>query len=254
MFRENLSACMLCALMLLPAAVAAQEEEAPRPFVYATYFECDTSREALADALFERHMAPHYDAAVADGAMMSWGYMAHHTGGKWRRLVYRAAPTLSQAIASVEAVAEKVQQKDAAANAAFGAICNSHVDYIWQSITGSGGGSVGQERGEVGFSAYYVCDETRETEADDLVKETLGPLYDKQVAAGNLATWGWMQHWVGGKYRRILTMTSKDVDSLMAARDGVVQALIDNEEVGNKFSGICGSHSDYLWEIRLETP
>jgi hypothetical protein len=238
----------------LPTAATAQEEEASLPYVYATYFECDSNREWLADELFERHMAPNYDAAVEEGALTAWGYLAHHTGGKWRRVIYRVAPTLSQAMASVSVIAKKNQASAADASAEFGAICGSHDDYIWQSVTGSQGGNVGQDRGEAGFSTYFVCDEVRETEADDLVKESFAPLYDAQVEAGNLVSWGWMQHWVGGKYRRIATMSSKDFDSLMAARDSIVGSMVGMEEEGKKFSEICGSHTDYMWEIKLETP
>ena len=199
-------------------------------------------------------MAPHYDAAVDEGALTAWGYLAHHTGGKWRRVIYRSAPTLSQAIASLGVIAGKVEEKGAEASGEFAAICHSHDDYIWQAVTGSSGSDVGQERGEVGFSTYLICDEARETEADDLVKETFASLYNAQVEAGNLVTWGWMQHWVGGKYRRIGTMTSKDFNTLVAARDAIVQSMVDNEEAGRKFSEICGSHTDYMWEVKLETP
>jgi hypothetical protein len=255
MFKWKLYICVLC-LLALPTVAAAQEEEAPAlPFVYATYFECDTSREGLADDLFKRYLAPHYDAAVEDGEISGWGYLAHHTGGKWRRLIWRAAPTLSQAMASVGAIGRRVGEDGTSrgANREFGATCNSHVDYIWKSVASSGGGNIDAERGKVGFSAYYVCDENRETRADEIVKKSLAPLYDAQVEAGNLQSWGWMQHWVGGKYRRISTMTAKDVDTLMAARDSIVQSMIDMEEVGEEFSDICGSHSDYIWDIRIET-
>jgi len=254
MSRRILYVCALC-LLVLPTVAAAQDEEPSLPYVYASYFECDSTREGLADDLFERHMAPNYDAAVEAGELTAWGYLAHHTGGKWRRLIWRAAPTLSEAMASVGAVAQRSAQNPAAGGAGrvWGEICNSHEDYIWQSVAGSSGGSVTEERGKVGFSAYYICDENRETEADDLVKEKLAPIYDAQVEAGNLVSWGWMQHWVGGKYRRISTMSAKDADTLMAARDSIVASMIDMEEVGEEFSSICGSHTDYIWNIRIET-
>jgi hypothetical protein len=236
-------------------AVAQEEEEtAAQPYVYATYFECDTSRESLADELFEKHMAPHYDAAIEDGSLTAWGYMAHHTGGKWRRLIYRVSPTLQGAIASLSAIGEKVEAASANASAEFGAICNRHDDYIWRSVTGSQGADVGQARGKVGFSVYYVCDEATETEADELVKTTFAPIYDAQVSAGRLVSWGWMQHWVGGKYRRIATMTGKDFDTLLTARDSIVESIMANEAASRKLGEICGSHSDYMWEIKLETP
>jgi hypothetical protein len=155
---------------------------------------------------------------------------------------------------SISVVAEKIQESGTRAGEEFATICGSHEDYIWQSVTGSGGGNVGQERGTAGFSTYFICDEDLETEADDLMTSTFGHLYDAQVKAGNLTSWGWMQHWVGGKYRRINTMTSGDFDTLIAARDAIVQGFIDNEEAGTRFSEICSSHSDYIWEVRLETP
>jgi hypothetical protein len=49
-------------------------------------------------------------------------------------------------------------------------------------------------------------------------------------------------------------MSSKDFDSLMAARDSIVGSMVGMEEEGKKFSEICGSHTDYMWEIKLETP
>ena len=254
MSRWIIFGCLLCALLLPTTAPAQEEEAATPPYVYATYFECDTAREWLADELFERHMAPHYDAAVEAGAITGWGYLGHHTGGKWRRLIYRAAPSLSKAMASVGWIADKVQEKSADASAEFAAICSSHDDYIWQSVTGSQGAKVSLERGEAGFSTYFVCDEARETEADDLMKEVFAPVYNAQVEAGGLASWGWMQHWVGGKYRRIATMTATDFDTLIGARDAIVAAMIANEEAGQKFSSICGSHSDYMWNVQLETP
>jgi len=254
MSRRIVFACALCAL-LLPTTVTAQEEEAVTPpYSYGTYFECDTSREWLADELFEKHMAPHYDAAVEEGALTAWGYLAHHTGGKWRRLIYRVAPTLQEALASLGSIAENVQEESAAASAEFGAICNRHDDYIWQWVTGSQETNVGPERGDALFATYFICDEAKETEADELVKEVFAPIYDAQVEAGRLVGWGWGQHWVGGKYRRIASMTAKDFDTLVSARGAIVEAIIANEAESQKFSEICGSHSDYMWDVKLATP
>ncbi len=63
-----------------------------------------------------------------------------------------------------------------------------------------------------------------------------------------------MQHWVGGEYRRIATTTAKDLKSLMAARDAIVGKIVANEAASKEFSEICSSHTDYIWDVRFETP
>lgn len=246
--------CALVALLLVPAITVAQEEAESPPFAYGTYFECDTNREWLADAIVEQLYKPIYDEAVSDGTITAWGYLAHHTGGKWRRAIYRVAPTLDAAMAALDSIGEKINAANAEAAAEFGSICSSHDDYLWQSIAGSSGAGVGQERGEVGFSTYLICNEATEAQADEVVKTVFAPIYDAQVAAGNLVSWGYMQHWVGGKYRRLLTMTGKDLSTLMKGRDNAVLALIENEEAAGAFFGSCNSHSDYVWNIKHETP
>lgn len=245
--------CALAAL-LLPAMTVAQEEEASTLFAYGTYFECDAAREWLADAIVEQLYKPIYDEAVSEGTISAWGYLAHHTGGKWRRVLYRVAPTIEAAMASLDAIGEKVREKNAKAAAEFGSICSSHDDYLWQSIVGSSGTGIAQERGEVGFSTYLICDEANETEADEVVKTVFAPVWDAQVAAGNLVSWGYMQHWVGGKYRRLLTMTATDLSALMTGRDNAVNALLEKEDAAAGFFDSCSSHSDYIWEIKHETP
>ncbi|NJO13141.1 MAG: hypothetical protein HC872_06395 [Gammaproteobacteria bacterium] len=79
------------------------------------------------------------------------------------------------------------------------------------------------------------------------------PTYDKMVAEGKLTTWGWMEHIVGGKYRRLATMTAADVPALMAARSSIVEAM-QNDPLASTLDDICGSHSDYIWDIKFEKP
>lgn len=253
---SRMSTCaMAVAALLLPVGLAAQEDaETEPPFVYATYFECDSSREWLADTIVEQLFKPIYDQAVEDGTISGWGYLVHNTGGTWRRALYRVAPTLEQAVTSIDAIAEKVAATSAQAAAEFGRICSRHDDYIWRSAAGSQGTDLALERGEVGFSVYYICDEASESEADDIVQETFAPVYDAQVEAGNLVSWGWMEHWVGGKYRRLATMTAADLASLLEARDAIVGSLVENEEAMAAFNARCSGHSDYIWNIELETP
>jgi hypothetical protein len=75
--------CTVLALTILavPAVVRAQEDEEPvRPFVYATYYECDVADQGLADMIWKSVQAPIYDAAVEDETISGWGWLVHHTG------------------------------------------------------------------------------------------------------------------------------------------------------------------------------
>jgi hypothetical protein len=130
------------------------------------------------------------------------------------------------------------------------AICPSHDDYIWRSVAGNSGTVSG---GGASFSTYYVCDQNRESEADAIVKSMLAPALDKMVADGKLKAWGWLEHIVGGKYRRLATMSAADVRSLMEARAAVVETMQDNP-AGDMLNAVCGDHTDYIWEIRAQAP
>ena len=240
---------IFCAAACLSFAAFAQgEEEAPATHIYTTYYYCDIAQQDKADEIFESDEKPIFDAAVEDGTIAGWGYLVHHTGGKWRRAQYYAAGSVVELLAAQDAMAE---QRDDDENE-FGEICNAHDDYIWRSVAGSGGDILAIPRGEVGLSAYYVCD-SREGAADEIVKSVFAPVYDAHVGEGKLSSWGWAEHIVGGKYRRLATMTAEDWPTLFAARDSILEAGEDSE-LGDLFGEICGSHTDYMWEIRHETP
>ena len=226
----------------------AQEEQRPQSFIYATYFQCDVTKQDRADEIFDQLDKPFWDAAVDDGTVTGWGYMAHHTGGKWRRVQYYRAPTMEALLAAQSKVGDAIEAKNKKLNTEFGTICNSHDDYIWAAVAGKGSE---QPRGKVAFSVYFECDANREAEADALVKLVFGPAYDKLVADGKLISWAWNEHIVGAQYRRLATMTAGDVNALLKARSEVVQAL-DDSPLGRTFDSICTSHADYIWEIRGE--
>jgi hypothetical protein len=78
-------------------------------------------------------------------------------------------------------------------------------------------------------------------------------MYDKMVADGKLKSWGWLEHIVGGQYRRVATMSATDVKSLMVARGAVVEAFTDNA-AADAFTDICDSHTDYIWNVKYSSP
>ena len=232
-------------LLLLPMTATAQDDE----YVYATYFECDPSMEWLADGIFEMVEKPAYDKAVEAGALNGYGWLIHHTGGTWRRVLWRSADSVNELMASFEVLEDNYG--DGAENAAtqFSKICDRHEDYIWRSLEGSSAEIESETEEGVGISVYYRCDMNREERADELVADAIAPVYQAQIDAGTIRSWGWMSHIVGGEIRRISTMRADDWDSLFKARNAIIEAMGEGDlsEAGEEFTDICGSHEDYLW-------
>jgi hypothetical protein len=124
----------------LPAARwsdAQQEQEPQRPYVYGIYFECDVARQGLADEIFELAYLPAFEAAVGDGTITSFGWLAHHTGAKWRRVLYHSAPDMGSLFAALEKVNGAIDEKYPELGRAFSEVCGTHEDYIWQGLAGS---------------------------------------------------------------------------------------------------------------------
>ena len=240
----------LVMLSALAVTVSAQEEE-PKSYSYATYFYCTAGNVDRVDEIVEKSEAPLFDQAVEDGTISGWGWLVHHTGGLWRRAQYFAAPTLDGLLDAQTAIQEARDDEAKALGDEFSTICGEHQDYIWERQ--SGGGS--DDRGDASFSVYYICDESREERADEIFADDFGPILDKFVKDGKFTSWGWHSHWVGGKYRRLQTLTGGDHKSLLAARGELIDAMYgDDNEAGAEFSSICGSHVDYMWNIALEKP
>ncbi|NIP18575.1 MAG: hypothetical protein GWM87_10745 [Xanthomonadales bacterium] len=241
-------------LAVSPAGFAQEEEEeAPPTYVQATYFYCHVSKEGDADKVVKEQFAPIYDAAVEAGTINAWGWLAHRNGGKWRRVLYHSAngiDALMDAGDKLYAATDEAVGDDTT----FGDACGGHDDYIWQSEDVGTGAA---ERGPAGFSVYFYCDQTRESRADEIVTEHFAPAYDKLVEDGKITSWGWSQHFVGGKIRRLLTMTGDSHKAVLHARNDAINAVFGDEEAtaaGQEFSAICGDHLDYMWDIQIENP
>jgi len=247
------AAVITCAA-LAPIVGLAQEDDGPRPYVYATYFECDDSRQALADEIVDAAFAGAYDAAVEAGEIQSWGWLAHRTGSKWGRLFYHSAPDLDSLLAALGGDAEDEKYPEMVR--AFGDICDSHMDYIWRFVTGfRPDNPLAVERGKTAFGAYYVCDMGREDRADEIVTDVFAPIYNAHVGEGKLESWGWMEHYLGGKLRRIWTLSAADHTTVLAERGAIYGELNEsNEDALQEFHDICGSHQGMLWDIVKETP
>jgi hypothetical protein len=243
-----LPAC-LC-LLAAPAAMA-QDKPAER-FIYATYSYCDFSKQERYDEIFEQVQQPLLEAAMKDGTITNYGYLVHQTGGQWRRAAVHGAGSVQALLDAQKKIGDQADanEKNKRLGAEASAICPSHDDYIWRTVAGNLGTA---SRGGAAFSTYYVCDQTRESQADAAVTGMLAPVFDKMVADGKLKSWGWLEHVVGGKYRRLATISATDVKALMEARSAIVDAMEDNPG-GDMLTAICGEHTDYIWELRHEAP
>jgi hypothetical protein len=73
-------AALVPVAFLSTGAIAQDEKEAPESYIYASYFVCDVTKQDRADEIVRTKDAPVYDAAVKDGTITGWGWLAHHTG------------------------------------------------------------------------------------------------------------------------------------------------------------------------------
>ena len=247
---------VILAVLCLPAVARAQDEEAKTSYVYATYFQCEVSKQWRADEIANSVFAPAYNAAVEDGTISSWGWLAHHTGGHWRRVLYYTAPGVDALLDVQAAIDAKIPEGKELAQNEFSAICGIHDDYIWEAgASSAGAGVVAKDRGKAGMSVYMYCDMAQEERADEIFEKVYAPALNRQVANGNLTSWGWLKHFVGGKWRRAEISTAKDHKSLLAARNAIIEEITKNSMAEDQeFSEICGSHQDYLWNIEIEKP
>lgn len=247
---------LIASITFLPVAIVAQDEGTATGFAYVTYFECSQAAEARADEIVSRNYAPHYNTALEQGDIASWGWLAHYVGGKWRRALVLTATNLDDLLDAAGALGEIIAEATPEAGRAFSEACPKHEDYIWETAPGIGGVVLGQERAAAGFSVYFQCDPAREERADEIMRDVLGPIYDQQIANGGLATWSWLKHNVGGEFRRLLSSTGSDHKSIMKARTAIVAQFNQGRTKRGftQFNEICPRHQDYMWDIQIENP
>ena len=251
----NTRICWLI-IALLPALAMTQEPEEAPVYAYVTYFVCDPSTESRADEIIKRNYAPHYDAAVESGDISQWSWLVHYMGGEWRRALVLTTSNLDDLLDSAGALGEIIEETTPEAGRVFTEVCDEHVDYIWEATPSTDSSAFGEARGNVGFSAYFECDMGREAEADKIVRESFAPVYNRQIEQGNLVSWGWLQHNVGGQYRRLLAYTAADHKQMLRTRNAIYEELYDRRlrRVTLEFDDICPSHEDYMWDVQIETP
>ena len=251
-----MKAVTLISILILVAPlslIAQQEPDATENYIYATYFYCDIAQEEKVDELVRKNTAPIYDAAVEDGTVNAWGWLAHHTGGQWRRIQYHTSDSVEGLLAAQQTLSKRIEEAGHG-NDGFSEICHAHEDYIWKREAGS---TQQAEQGPAQLSVYEVCSFAGEQRAKEIVTTVFAPILDKAVAEGKLTSWGWYSHVMGGEYRVLQTMNAKDNASLLKAREEILETLYGDGDkapaaAAEEYSNICTSHTDYLWEIQHE--
>lgn len=111
-----------------------------------------------------------------------------------------------------------------------------------------------EDEGPIAFTyaTYYYCDGGPLSRADEVMAEDAERI-NGFVEDATLSSWGYSTHVVGGRFRALQTMTAPDMQSLMAGRGKVIEAVYaEDSEAGEEFSRICGPHVDYMWNIGIE--
>jgi hypothetical protein len=98
-------------------------------------------------------------------------------------------------------------------------------------------------------ATYYQCDMASESHADEVYKETVAPVVQKQVDAGKLLGWGYSRHWMGGEWRRLEYISARSISALVEARQAIIGELTEGPaaKATKEFDAICPTHDDYIW-------
>ena len=101
----------------------------------STYYACDMSREDRTNEIFEEVLAPLYQKHMDLGHVASWGFYAHRSGGRFRRLETFSGADHKTLLNMQDAIFDEAFQTNALAMQEFYQICDSHTDYMWANTT-----------------------------------------------------------------------------------------------------------------------
>lgn len=108
--------------------------------------------------------------------------------------------------------------------------------------------ALAQDETSLIFGIYYRCNQTMETQADEIVNGTLGPIAQKHVDLGHLTGWAWLSHVQGGAWRRVFAMLGTDRDMMFDMRAAIIAEFTgQHAEAAEQLSRACPGHDDYIW-------
>ena len=83
---------VLAFVACLSTAALADDHEAV--YVDGSYYVCSGGLDRV-DELIETVVKPIYDTAVEAGDIKGWGWLSHHTGGSWTRVLYHTGGSVT---------------------------------------------------------------------------------------------------------------------------------------------------------------
>ena len=118
-------------------------------------------------------------------------------------------------------------------------------------VSGMVAGQENESQSAFAYATYFVCSPDAESRADEIINSSFKPHYDAAVEQGDILSWNWLQHNVGGKWRRILTLGAADHKTMMRARAAIFDEFDDRkvERAAEEMNRICHTHQDYMWDI-----
>ena len=93
--------------------------------------------------------------------------------------------TLADALNNQAAIFAEIYSDNPAGGQARSEACEAHDDYLWGQQQGS---PAGTDRGDVGYSSYYVCDINGHDRADEIWAEANAPYLNQLQEEGKIAS------------------------------------------------------------------
>lgn len=243
------------ALTLAVTTTPLGAQEADQSFIYASYYQCDPGSVGDAVQNVRENWSPVVQDHMDAGHVTAWGALTHSTGNEWSLVLYHVGTDLDEIGAAIQSAVSRYNSENPEASAQFSDACSSHEDYVWVSDMSSGPpAEQGADRAEAAMSVYWVCDEGREAVADLIFESVMAEALNEQVEAGLMNGWSWNEHYLGGKYRRLLATDGPDHASLLEARNNMIEAMGENPGLAAAFSEVCNGHQDNLYDIEISEP
>ena len=99
------------------------------------------------------------------------------------------------------------------------------------------------------YATYFYCTAGKADRADEIIKQSDAPVFDKAVEDGLINGWGWLSHQTGGLWRRLQWYSAPSLNGLLDAQAAMQEGRDDEAKaLGDEFGSICGQHEDYIWK------
>ena len=83
------------------------------------------------------------------------------------------------------------------------------------------------------------------------MKSAYAAVLNQQVKDGKVTSWSWLEHVMGGPVRRALVLDGPSHKGMLSFWSGLAKTLeAAAPDASKKFSAICHSHSDYVWDLK----